>query len=458
MHKCSRCGQEFEGNFCPECGTPSQEVKACPVCGVRVLGNVKFCPECGYPYTKAKPYTQLQANENSRAKKAGTWIKSHLKILIPVILGLIVLIVMLSLIPTFIAIPSSGTYYECYDGEYQNDSYITLKNYKWSDGEGSSGKYKLSGSKIKVYVSIAGKTDVYNGTVKNGILKIDTDGDGEIDATYYRKNHKHVYGSWQTYEEATCITAETQIRICSCGHKDSRKTTFGPHIGTKWISDNGYHWEICTACGYEFEKSECGKEDKCSVCGYYRFEYKLNNDNSGYSVSEVFSINYENVIIPAHYNDLPVIEIDGGAFHHCRNIISVIIPDSVTYIGGGAFRGCDSLTSVIIPNSVTFIVGSAFEDCSSLTSITLPESVTAINSDTFRNCTSLTSVNIGNNIDTIGNQAFYGCHKLTDINFEGTIEQWNSINKYGDWNYNTGDYTVQCTDGKLDKNGNEIVE
>lgn len=41
--KCAYCGNEFEGKFCPQCGTPARNV--CPRCGARVNG--KFCPECG---------------------------------------------------------------------------------------------------------------------------------------------------------------------------------------------------------------------------------------------------------------------------------------------------------------------------------------------------------------------------------------------------------------------------
>ena len=34
--------------------------------------------------------------------------------------------------------------------------------------------------------------------------------------------------------------------------------------------------------------------------------------------------------------------------------------------------------------------------------------------------------------------------------------EFNAITKGEDWNYNTGEYIVICTDGKLAKNGNEI--
>lgn len=49
-HKCSNCGTEFEGNFCPECGTKWQEEKTCPQCGTHLAGSARFCNNCGYSF------------------------------------------------------------------------------------------------------------------------------------------------------------------------------------------------------------------------------------------------------------------------------------------------------------------------------------------------------------------------------------------------------------------------
>ena len=47
MHKCSKCGHEFEGKFCPECGEKYVDDTVCPRCGAKREPNAKFCPECG---------------------------------------------------------------------------------------------------------------------------------------------------------------------------------------------------------------------------------------------------------------------------------------------------------------------------------------------------------------------------------------------------------------------------
>ena len=66
------------------------------------------------------------------------------------------------------------------------------------------------------------------------------------------------------------------------------------------------------------------------------------------------------------------------------------------------------------------------------------------------------NVATGKSVAYIGEYAFNGCSSLISIDFKGTKAQWKAIKKDYNWNGYTGNYTVQCTDGKLDKNGNEI--
>lgn len=44
MSRCKKCGTEYEGNFCPNCGQKNGPVK-CKNCGTEFDGN--FCPNCG---------------------------------------------------------------------------------------------------------------------------------------------------------------------------------------------------------------------------------------------------------------------------------------------------------------------------------------------------------------------------------------------------------------------------
>jgi len=200
-----------------------------------------------------------------------------------------------------------------------------------------------------------------------------------------------------------------------------------------------------------------------------------------------------------------VTTIGNSAFYKCTDLTSITIPDGVTEIGGSAFEGCSSLTSITIPNSVTTIGNSAFYKCTGLTSITIPDNVTSIGKGAFSNtayynnegnwrsgvlyignhlikaretisgdyqiksgtktiaayafegCIDLTSIIIPDGIITIGDYAFINCDRLTDIHFKGTKEQWKSIKKGVNWSFYAGNFTVHCSDGDLDKDGNEII-
>ena len=88
---------------------------------------------------------------------------------------------------------------------------------------------------------------------------------------------------------------------------------------------------------------------------------------------------------------------------------------------------------------------------SKLISISVPDSVTTLEEYAFGSCTNLKSIIIPASVTEIVNYTFLGCEKLEYINFEGTQDQWNAITKGTDWNYNTGDYTVHCTDGDIAK-------
>lgn len=66
MRTCKRCGTEFEGNFCHECGQKWTDSDICPQCGSELNGNVKFCSECGRRIDGEK-----EVSARSKIKKGG---------------------------------------------------------------------------------------------------------------------------------------------------------------------------------------------------------------------------------------------------------------------------------------------------------------------------------------------------------------------------------------------------
>lgn len=149
------------------------------------------------------------------------------------------------------------------------------------------------------------------------------------------------------------------------------------------------------------------------------------------------------ISIPDSIDTIPT-----GAFYSCTNLISITIPNSITYIGSWAFNYCSSLISLTIPNSVTSIGNSAFLDCSSLTSIVIGNGVTSIGECAFSGCKSLTSITIPNSVTSIGDYFLRGTY-FNIINFEGTIEQWDAVEKGSYWKDQSLVTVVHCTDGDV---------
>ncbi len=124
----------------------------------------------------------------------------------------------------------------------------------------------------------------------------------------------------------------------------------------------------------------------------------------------------KSIVIPSG-----VTTIENDTFVRCSNLTSVTILGSVTSIGNFAFQECSSLTSITIPNSVNSIGESAFRECTGLTSIVIPSGVTTIKNNTFVKCYNLTSVTIPDSVTSIGNFAFYLCSSLTSITIPNSV-------------------------------------
>jgi hypothetical protein len=178
-----------------------------------------------------------------------------------------------------------------------------------------------------------------------------------------------------------------------------------------------------------------------------------------------------------------VTSIGDLAFQYCRNLTSIVIPQSVTRIGRFAFDQCNltsiliprsvssigplaigrcfSLSSIIvdkdnpyydsrddcnaviesstntliagckntvIPNSITCIGGSAFDNLYSIQSIIIPSSVTHIDLGAFFGCSGLSSIVIPSSVESIGDGAFGCCQGLSSIIVDSGNSHYDSRN------------------------------
>ena len=91
----------------------------------------------------------------------------------------------------------------------------------------------------------------------------------------------------------------------------------------------------------------------------------------------------------------------------------------------------------------------AFHGCHGFTNLTIPQGVRNISTEIFFGCKNLTTVTLPTGINNIEDAAFAYCLALTDINYNGTIQQWNAINKNLHWFIGQKNFTIHCTDGDI---------
>ena len=129
------------------------------------------------------------------------------------------------------------------------------------------------------------------------------------------------------------------------------------------------------------------------------------------------------------------------AFYDCYHLASITIPASVVHIGQYAFASAVNSISSMILSNVSFEEGSL---------------LSVIGSEAFRDCKNLNNIVVPANVTKIQARAFGSCLGLENIAFEGTMEQWNAIDKYVDeahpnnnWNNGVPATYVQCSDGQV---------
>lgn len=123
--------------------------------------------------------------------------------------------------------------------------------------------------------------------------------------------------------------------------------------------------------------------------------------------------------IPAYVEDYVVTGMGAQALYGCKNVQTVILPDTFTSIGDQAFYRCTTLKHVSIPSGVTSVGAGAFYGCTSLESVTIPAGVNNVGERAFYNCTALTSVTIASGATELSAYAFAGCTALESVTMPG---------------------------------------
>lgn len=132
--------------------------------------------------------------------------------------------------------------------------------------------------------------------------------------------------------------------------------------------------------------------------------------------------------------------IADGAFKDCKELSSIIIPDSVEYVGTDAFVGTayflnknnwvnnalflkhvlvsfdkEYRGSYFVPRGIKTIADGAFVS-SKVTKVTTPDSMRYIGYNAFGDCRELNMISIGKAVETLGRGPFRMCTELKAIN------------------------------------------
>ena len=114
--------------------------------------------------------------------------------------------------------------------------------------------------------------------------------------------------------------------------------------------------------------------------------------------------------------------IASSAFAGREGLVSIDLPETVTFIGDSAFKGCHNLLSVTMTNSVTSIGAAAFKECWNMKSIVLSDSITSIGNNTFFDCSALEYIHLPAGLRTISGSVFEYCVSLHEITLPAALE------------------------------------
>ncbi len=126
-------------------------------------------------------------------------------------------------------------------------------------------------------------------------------------------------------------------------------------------------------------------------------------------------------------------------------IPNIVAGQTVTVIDEECFAGCRDLTTVILPDTLESISARAFSDCSRLRGLKIPEGVTYIGVEAFADCRALEAIVIPKSTQVLEHSAFADCVSLRHIYYGGTMEQWDELFQ---GNLEEG-ISVYCSDGTI---------
>lgn len=226
-------------------------------------------------------------------------------------------------------------------------------------------------------------------------------------------------------ENGKYLGNEQNPYVALMGAVSDEVTTFQIHANTRYIHTEAFADCLLTALSIpahvavigEHAFSAAALESITVAEGNPRYHAK--NNCLIETASNTLVLGCYNSNIPS---DGSVNVIGSYAFHNCKTLEEIALPDSLTEIADSAFSRCEALKSITIPDGVTKIGSSAFAYCTALSRVTVPNSVVQIGDSAFSNCKALKSISLPEGIAEIAYGLFEGS-RLTQITIPSSVKK-----------------------------------
>ena len=107
-------------------------------------------------------------------------------------------------------------------------------------------------------------------------------------------------------------------------------------------------------------------------------------------------------------------KITTNMFYGCSDLTEISLPETIERIEGSAFENAGLMT-VELPEAVTYVGGSAYKGNEALEKVTVLDSPAEFGEKVFQGCVLLNDVSLGKQLKSLGRYAFYGCDALASV-------------------------------------------
>ena len=181
--------------------------------------------------------------------------------------------------------------------------------------------------------------------------------------------------------------------------------------------------------GEKVEKIESNAFEGCILLEKINITKNLTNIEisafSGCRNIQIITVDEENSVYDSREDCNAIIETATNTLIVAS--LNTTIPTTVTKIGIGVYWNW-YITTITIPDNIEYIDSHAFFYCENLKNITLSKNLKSIGAYAFANCTILKDIYLPKTLEYISSSAFDNSG-LEKIYFEGTIDEWNAIEK-----------------------------